>query len=57
MKEEPPLGAKCKDKFLIQSTIITHEKETLPLQDIVRRRRVASRCVLSRGYDSGAVRP
>lgn len=36
MKEEPPLGAKCKDKFLIQSTLITPEKETLPLQDIVR---------------------
>ena len=35
MKEEPPLGAKCKDKFLIQSTLITPEKETLPLQDIV----------------------
>jgi len=34
MKEEPPLNAKCKDKFLIQSTIITPEKETLPLQDI-----------------------
>ena len=36
MKEEPPLAAKCKDKFLIQSTLITPEKETLPLQDIVR---------------------
>ncbi|EKM51816.1 uncharacterized protein PHACADRAFT_262177 [Phanerochaete carnosa HHB-10118-sp] len=34
MKEEPPLGAKCKDKFLIQSTLITPEKETLPLTDI-----------------------
>ncbi|KAI0697869.1 PapD-like protein [Cytidiella melzeri] len=34
MKEEPPLAAKCKDKFLIQSTLITPEKETLPLQDI-----------------------
>lgn len=34
MKEEPPLSAKCKDKFLIQSTIITQDKETLPLQDI-----------------------
>ena len=57
MKEEPPLGAKCKDKFLIQSTIITHEKETLPLQDIVRRRHDTLRCVLSRGYDSGTERP
>ncbi|GJE98502.1 VAMP-associated protein [Phanerochaete sordida] len=34
MKEEPPLGAKCKDKFLIQSTLITPERETLPLTDI-----------------------
>ncbi|KAI0346003.1 VAMP-associated protein [Trametopsis cervina] len=34
MKEEPPLAVKCKDKFLIQSTLITPEKETLPLQDI-----------------------
>lgn len=35
MKEEPPLNVKCKDKFLIQSTIITPEKETMPLQDLV----------------------
>ncbi|KAG8928985.1 phosphatidylinositol-binding protein scs2 [Tulasnella sp. 419] len=34
MKEEPPLAAKCKDKFLVQSTFITPEKESLPLQDI-----------------------
>jgi len=34
MKEEPPLAAKCKDKFLIQSTTITPEKETLSLADI-----------------------
>ncbi|KAI0953275.1 hypothetical protein AcW1_007534 [Taiwanofungus camphoratus] len=34
MKEEPPLSVKCKDKFLIQSTVITTEKETMPLQDI-----------------------
>jgi vesicle-associated membrane protein-associated protein A len=35
MKEEPPLNSKCKDKFLIQSTLITPDKETLPLNDIV----------------------
>ena len=35
MKEEPPLAAKCKDKFLIQSTTITPEKETMALADIV----------------------
>lgn len=34
LKEEPPLSTKCKDKFLIQSTIITPDKETLPLSDI-----------------------
>ncbi|KZV73824.1 VAMP-associated protein [Peniophora sp. CONT] len=38
MKEEPPLNAKCKDKFLIQSTLLTPEKEgqdiwTLPETD------------------------
>ncbi|KLO15976.1 VAMP-associated protein [Schizopora paradoxa] len=33
MKEEPPLTAKCKDKFLVQSTIITPEKESMPLHD------------------------
>ena len=35
MKEEPPLAARCKDKFLIQSATITPEKETLPLANIV----------------------
>ena len=35
LKEEPPLNTKCKDKFLIQSTIITPDKETLALSDIV----------------------
>ncbi|KAF8890011.1 hypothetical protein CPB84DRAFT_1749169 [Gymnopilus junonius] len=34
LKEEPPLNIKCKDKFLIQSTFITPEKETLALADI-----------------------
>ncbi|KAG7440878.1 VAMP-associated protein [Guyanagaster necrorhizus] len=34
MKEEPPINAKCKDKFLIQSTLITPEKESRALQDI-----------------------
>ncbi len=37
MKEDLPINTKCKDKFLIQSTVITPEKESLPLQDIVRR--------------------
>ncbi|PCH40228.1 VAMP-associated protein [Wolfiporia cocos MD-104 SS10] len=34
MKEEPPLNVKCKDKFLIQSTLISSEKESMSLQDI-----------------------
>ncbi|KAG9315775.1 PapD-like protein [Chiua virens] len=34
MKDEPLLSVKCKDKFLIQSTLITPEKETKDLQDI-----------------------
>lgn len=37
MKEDLPLNTKCKDKFLIQSTIITPDKESMSLQDIVRR--------------------
>ncbi|PBK97584.1 VAMP-associated protein [Armillaria gallica] len=35
MKEDPPLNAKCKDKFLIQSTLITPEKESKALHDIL----------------------
>ena len=35
LKEDPPLNTKCKDKFLIQSTIITPEKEALTVQAIV----------------------
>ncbi|KAF7346405.1 MSP domain-containing protein [Mycena sanguinolenta] len=34
LKDEPPLNAKCKDKFLIQSTLITPGKEAMSLQDI-----------------------
>ncbi|KDR82894.1 hypothetical protein GALMADRAFT_238530 [Galerina marginata CBS 339.88] len=34
LKEEPPLNTKCKDKFLIQSTVITPDKETYSLSDI-----------------------
>ncbi|KAJ7675753.1 PapD-like protein [Mycena polygramma] len=34
LKDEPPLNAKCKDKFLIQSTLITPDKEAMPLLDI-----------------------
>ncbi|KAF9452974.1 PapD-like protein [Macrolepiota fuliginosa MF-IS2] len=34
LKEEPPLNSKCKDKFLVQSTLITPEKETMALHDL-----------------------
>lgn len=34
MKEDPPLGAKCKDKFLIQTTLITPERESIPIGDL-----------------------
>lgn len=34
MKEEPPLNAKCKDKFLIQTMLIPPEKSTLPPHDL-----------------------
>lgn len=36
MKEEPPLNAKCKDKFLIQSMLIPPEKAAISLHDLVR---------------------
>ncbi|MCO5574678.1 hypothetical protein L7F22_028468 [Adiantum nelumboides] len=31
---EPPSSAKCRDKFLVQSTIFTPERETTSLSDI-----------------------
>jgi len=34
MEEEPSMSTKCKDKFLIQSTLILPEQETMPLRDI-----------------------
>lgn len=36
LREEPPSNTKCKDKFLIQSTLITPEKQSLSLGEIVR---------------------
>lgn len=35
LREEPPLNSKCKDKFLVQSTLITPERETMALHDLV----------------------
>ena len=46
LKEDPPLNTKCKDKFLIQSTIITPEKEALPVQAIVCSRPSRSRSIM-----------
>ncbi|KAK9898047.1 VAMP-associated protein [Cystobasidium minutum MCA 4210] len=34
MKEEPPAGTKCKDKFLVQSAIITPDRETKTLAEL-----------------------
>jgi len=35
MKQEPPLDAKCRDKFLVQSVIITADKEFTNVAQIV----------------------
>jgi hypothetical protein len=35
MKEDPPLVLKCKDKFLVQSTLITSARENTVLNDLV----------------------
>ncbi|PWN28629.1 VAMP-associated protein [Jaminaea rosea] len=34
MKEEPPMSAKCRDKFLVQSTIITPDRENTQIADL-----------------------
>ena len=36
MKEDPAPGAKCRDKFLVQSVVITPERETNSLPELVR---------------------
>lgn len=36
MKEDPAPGTKCRDKFLVQSVIITPEREASPLTELVR---------------------
>jgi len=36
MRADPPPGAKCKDKFLVQSAIIDASQEHLALAEIVR---------------------
>jgi hypothetical protein len=36
MKQEPPLEAKCRDKFLVQSVAVTSDKEFTNINEIVR---------------------
>jgi hypothetical protein len=36
MKQEPPLDAKCRDKFLVQSAPITGDKEFSSIPSVVR---------------------
>jgi hypothetical protein len=35
MKEQPPLDAKCRDKFLVQSVAVTADKEFTNIGAIV----------------------
>lgn len=36
MKEDPPLDAKCRDKFLVQSIAISADHEASNIQQVVR---------------------
>ena len=36
MKEDPPLDAKCRDKFLVQSVAVTADKEFTNVASLVR---------------------
>lgn len=36
MKADPPLDAKCRDKFLVQSVVITPDKEFTAVASVVR---------------------
>jgi hypothetical protein len=36
MKEDPAPGAKCRDKFLVQSVVVSLDRESLPLAELVR---------------------
>jgi len=47
MKQDPPLDAKCRDKFLVQSVPITSDREFVDVHTIVRTLRhqpLACRC-------------
>jgi hypothetical protein len=37
MKEDPPPDAKCRDKFLVQSVLVTADKEFTNVGSLVRR--------------------
>jgi len=53
LKEEPPLNAKCKDKFLIQSTLLTPEKEARGSAEIVRVGRFPHYLLILTHFSSG----
>jgi hypothetical protein len=36
MKEDPPPDAKCRDKFLVQSVLVTADKEFTNVASLVR---------------------
>ena len=36
MKEDPPLDARCRDKFLVQSVLVTADKEFTNVASLVR---------------------
>jgi len=38
MKEDPPVDAKCRDKFLVQSIAISADNEYSNIQQVVRMR-------------------
>lgn len=43
MREDPPLSHKCKDKFLVQSMIITADRLSKSASDMVRIALVSTR--------------
>lgn len=43
MKEDPPPDAKCRDKFLVQSVLVTADKEFANVGSLVRLRHLGQR--------------
>ena len=50
MKQEPPLDAKCRDKFLVQSVPIPADKDFSSVQEIVSHSTTLSLPLLTRGH-------